>query len=93
MPSKISFVHDCDRAFLLEYREDSKLKLVFSLLKYITTLGDKEKSGIEEIKMVYDTRTCVDSQWVGVVLRHIPKSKDMKRDILSTLNKTLVAEQ
>ena len=37
--------------------------------------------------MVYDSRTSRKSEWVGIILRNIPQTSDMKGDISKTFNK------
>lgn len=48
--------------------------------------GIKLSEGKYSVSLVYDTRTEVDSNWVGVVLRHIPSGPDTVGDIQNTFS-------
>ena len=77
----------------MEYEDKRIEDLVFKLLSetdhfgsdfQTDSMGNKEK-----LVRVLDKRTLKESTWVGLVLRHIPRTPQVPTDILKSFNNSL----
>ena len=96
LPNNIIYLQDT-KSLLLDYLDKRIEDLVFALLKETEHFGSgiesesnqKDIENKETLVKVYDKRTTKGSTWVGLVLRHIPRTTTVQEDIRGSFNKSL----
>ena len=75
----------------MEYEDKRIEDLVFKLLSETDHFGSETDSisNQEKLVRVLDKRTLKESTWVGLVLRHIPRTPQVPTDILKSFNNSL----